>query len=102
MNFRSEVREQEIVSAKSGADLKSSYSITAAKLQTIFEVLDSRKASGLKKISQRRFERRVFVQRRAAQKYERFLTGRQVAWMISEYFKFSDAGESNLDLNEIF
>ena len=28
-------------------------------------------------------------------------TGRQVAWMICEYFKVSDTDEADLDLNEI-
>ena len=40
----------EIESAKSIADLKTSKTITGAKLQTNFEVLDSKIASGLQKI----------------------------------------------------
>ena len=34
-------------------------------------------------------------------KEQRFLTGRQVAWMTKAYFKVSDTDESVLDLNEI-
>ena len=50
----------DIESAKSIADLKSSYSITGAKLQTHFEVLDFKVASGLKKIINGDVKRRVF------------------------------------------
>ena len=46
------------------------------------------------------FKRRVFTQEEAAKKEKRFLTGRQVAWMIDEYFKVSDADEPVLDLND--
>ena len=40
----------EIESAKSVADLQTSFTISGAKLQTNFEVLDSTIASGLKQI----------------------------------------------------
>ena len=39
--------------------------------------------------------------RRSCTKNNRFPTGRQVAWMMFEYFKVSDTDESVLDLNEI-
>ena len=35
-------------------------------------------------------------------KGKRFLTGRQAAWMIYEYFKVSDIDESVLDLHKVF
>ena len=44
--------------------------------------------------------RRVFIQEEAAPIEDRFLTGRQVAWMIYEYFKVTYTNESVLDLNE--
>ena len=50
----------EIESAKSVADVKKSYSITEAKLQTNFEVLGSEIASGLKKVINGEFKRRAF------------------------------------------
>ena len=65
------------------------YSINGADLHTNFEGLDSETASGLKKILNGHFKRRVLTQEQAAQREERFLTGRQVAWMIYEYFKVS-------------
>ena len=70
MNFRSEVPSyasrpiealvwiNEIESAISIADLKTSKTVTGAKLQTNFEVLDSKIASGLKKINQRSLQKK--------------------------------------------
>ena len=54
----------EIESAKSVADVKKSYSITEAKLQTNFEVLGSEIASGLKKVINGEFKRRAFSHER--------------------------------------
>ena len=48
-------------SAKSIADPKTPYSITGAELQTHFEVLDSKIASGHKKIINLESNRRVFL-----------------------------------------
>ena len=42
-----------------------------------------------------------WFKKKLQEKKKRFLTGRQVAWMIYEYFKVSDAGESILDLSAI-
>ena len=90
----------EIESAKSIAELKTSYSITQAKVQTNFEVPDSEIASGLKKIINGDFKRRVFIQEEAAQGEKRSLTGRQIACMICEYFEVSDTDESASDMRE--
>ena len=87
----------EIESAKSIADLETSYTITWAKLQTNFEVLDSKIARGLKKVTHGDFIRRVFIQEDAAKKGKRFLIGRQVAWTIFDFSKVSDTDESVLD-----
>ena len=73
--------------------------VTGAQLQTTFEVLDPKIASGLKKIINGDFKRLVFFQEEAAQKENAF--SRQVAWMIYQYFKVSDTDDSVLDLNEI-
>ena len=90
----------EIECAKPLADLKTSYFATVAKLQTNFEVLDSDKAGGQKKIIDGDFKRRVFIQEEAAQKEKRCLTGRQVTWLICEYVKVSDTDESVLDFSQ--
>ena len=113
MNFRSEAPScasrpieamvwiNQIESAKFLADPKTSYATTRARLQTNFEVLGSEKASGFKMIINGDFKRRVIIQEEAAQKEKRFLTERQVAWMIYEYFKVSDRNKSVLGLHEI-
>ena len=80
-------------SANSIADLKMSYSINGADLHIHLEGLDYETASGLKKITNGHFKRRVLVQGRSCrERKKRFLTGRQVAWMIYEYFKVSGKG----------
>ena len=91
----------EIESEKFVAHLIKSKTITGAKLQTNFEVPDSETPRCLKKIINGDFERRVIIQEEAAQTEKRFLTGRQVAWMIYEYFKVIDTDDSVLDLVEI-
>ena len=40
------------------------------------------------------------VKKKKQHNKKRFLTGRQVSWMICEYFTFSDTDESVLDLSE--
>ena len=80
----------EIESATSIADLQTSYSITGPKLQTNFEVLDSKIASGLNKIING-----GFIQEEAAQK-----TAFSPGGNLHEYSKVSK-GESVLDLDEI-
>ena len=81
MNFWSDVSSSEtrpigamawinkIESAKYVADLKTSFTLTGAMLQTDFEVLDSKRASG-----NGDFKRRVFIPEEAAQKEPRCLT----------------------------
>ena len=52
-----------------------------------FEVLDARIASALNKIIHNsHFKRRISLEKRKAQKEDRFLRGRQIAYLISEYF----------------
>ena len=57
---------------------------------TDFEMLDAKIASALKRIiSNRHFRRRVGVEEQTAQKYERFLRGRQIACMIYDHVRRS-------------
>ena len=88
------------LSAKSVADLKIAFSVTGTELQTNFEVLDPAIASGLKQTINGDVKRRVFIQEEAAQQEKRFLTGRQVEWMMYEYVKVRDTDESVLHFNE--
>ena len=67
-------------------DLKSSSSIRGISMPN-FEVLDARIASALNKIIHNsHFERRISLEEQKAQKQDPFLRGRQIAYLIYEYF----------------
>ena len=53
-----------------------------------FEVLDARIASALNKIIHNsHFKRRISLEEQKAQKQDRFLRGRQIAYFIHDYFR---------------
>ena len=63
-----------------------------------FEVLDARIASTLNKIIQNtRFKRKDSLEEQKAQKEDRFLRGRQIAYLIYEQFRVTGANDSVLD-----
>ena len=67
-------------------DLKSSLSVWGLRMAD-FEVLDARIASALNRIIHNSyFERRVSLEEQKAQKEDRFLRGRQIAFLIYKYF----------------
>ena len=89
-----------IESAKSIADLKTSYSVTRAKLQTHVEVPgDEKRVVSRRSSTETSKEESSF--KKKLHKKKSFLTGRQVACMICESFKVSDTDDSVSDLNEI-
>ena len=60
-----------------------------------FEVLDARIASALNKIIHNsHFKRRISLEEQKAQKENRFLLGRQIAYLIYEYFRVTGANDS--------
>ena len=60
-----------------------------------FEVLDARIASELKRIIHNsHFKRRISLEEPKAQKQDRFLRGRQIAYLIYEYFRVTGANDS--------
>ena len=60
-----------------------------------FEVLDARIASALNRIIHNsHFKRRVSLEEQKAQKEDRFLRGRQIAYLIYEYFRVTGANDS--------
>ena len=105
MNFKSEVCSNssfptdalvwinEIDSAKNVDDLKSSNPILG-RMRPVFEVLDSKIASALKKLL-------TAAEEAKAQQDSRFLKIRQIAYMIHENFKISGTGEALLDANDL-
>ena len=86
------IKEVEIVDSVD--DLKSSSSIRGFSMPN-FEVLDARIASTLNKIIlNSHFKRRISLQEQKAQKQDRFLRGRQTAYLIYEYFRVTGAHDS--------
>ena len=60
-----------------------------------FEVLDASIASALNRIIHNTlFKRKVSLEEEKAQKEDRFLRGRQVAYLIYEYFQVTGASDS--------
>ena len=68
-----------------------------------FEVLDARIASALNKMIQNtRFKKRVSLEEMKAQKEDRFLRGRQIAYLIYEYFRVTGTNDSVENYADLF
>ena len=66
-------------------------------------MLDAKIASALKKITTSvHFRRKVSVEEQGAQKYDRFLRGRQIAYMIYEHFRATGAYEAVQGPSDLF
>ena len=75
-------------------DLMSSSSTRGIQMPN-FEVLDARIASALNRIIHNsHFTRRISLEEQKAQKQDRFLRGRQIAYLICEYFRVTGANDS--------
>ena len=87
---------------KSVDDLKSSRSIRGT-TGPDFELLDARIASALNKIIlNTRFKKKVSLEEMKAHKEDRFLRGRQIAYLIYEYFRVTGANDSVENYTELF
>ena len=72
-------------------DSKSSSSVRGIRMPD-FEVLDARIASALNRIIHNsHFKRRISLEDEKAQKQDRFLRGRQIAYLIYDYFRVTGA-----------
>ena len=68
-----------------------------------FEVLDARIASALNKIIHNsHFKRRISLEEQKVQKQDRFLRGRQIAYLIYEYFRVTGAHDSVENYADLF
>ena len=68
-----------------------------------FEVLDARIASALNKIIHNsHFKRRISLEEQKAQKQDRFLRGRQIAYLIYEYIRVTRANDSVENYADLF
>ena len=86
------IKEVELVDSVD--ELKSSSSTRGISMPH-FEVLDARIASALNKIIHNsHFKRILGLEEQKAQKEDRFLRGRQIAYLIYEYFRVTGANDS--------
>ena len=68
-----------------------------------FEVLDARIASALNKIIHNsHFRRRISLKEQKAQKQDRFLRGRLIAYLTYEYFRVTGANDSAENYADLF
>ena len=92
------IKEVEMVDSM---DLKSSSSTRGVQMPN-FEVLDARIASTLNKIIHNsHFKRRISLEEKS-QKQDRFLRGRQIAYLIYEYFRVTGANDSVENYADLF
>ena len=83
-------------------ELKSSSSVRGISMPN-FEILDARIASALNKIIHNsHFNKKESVWRNKAQKEDRFLRGRQIAYLIYEYFRVTGANDSVENYADLF
>ena len=67
------------------------------------EMLDVRSASAWNKINQNaHFKKKVSLEEQKAQKEDRFLRGRQIAYMIYDYFRVTGVHDTVLDYTDLF
>ena len=86
----------------SSEELKSSRSACGKNFPN-FEMLDAKIASALNKIIHHsQFKKKVSLREQKAQKKDRFLRGRQVAFMIYDYFRVTGAHDAVLDYADLF
>ena len=79
------IKEVEMVDSVD--DLRSSSSVRGIRMPN-FEVLGARIASALNRIIHNsHFKRRISLEEQKAQKQDRFLRGRQIAYLIYDYFR---------------
>ena len=94
------IKEVELVDSVD--DLKSSCSVTGIRMPD-FEVLDARIASAMNKIVHNsHFKRRISLEEQKAQKEDRFLRGRQIAYLIYEYFRVTGPNDSVENYADLF
>ena len=83
-------------------DINSSCSVKGIHMPN-FEVLDARIASALNRIIYNtQFKRNVSLEEQKAQKEDCFLRGRQIAYLIYEYFRVTGAHDSVENYADLF
>ena len=94
------IKEVEMVDSLT--ELKSSRPVRGKDFPN-FEMLDAKIASALNKIIQNsQFKQKVSLEEHKAQKEDRFPRGRQIAFMIYDYFRVTGAHDTVLDYAVLF
>ena len=97
-----EHKRKEVKLVDSVDELRSSSSTRGISMPN-FEVLDARIASALNKIIHNsQFKRRISLEEQKAQKEDRFLRGRQIAYFIHEYFRVTGIQDSVENFADLF
>ena len=92
----------EVEMVESVDDLKSSCSVRGLRMPD-FEVLDAKLASALNRIiHSTRFKIKVSLEEQKVQKEDRFLRGRQIAYLIYDYFRVTGANDSVENCADLF
>ena len=94
------IKEVELVDSVD--ELRSSSSIRSIPMPD-FEVLDARIASALSKIIHNsHFKRRISLEEQKVQKEDRFLRGRQIAYLIYDHFRVTGSQDSVENYTDLF
>ena len=94
------IKEVEMVDSVD--ELRSSSSIRGISMPN-FEVFDARIASALNKIIHNsHFKRRISLEEQKAQKQDRFLRGRQITYLIYDYFRVTGSHDSVENYADLF
>ena len=94
------IKEVEMVDSVD--ELKSSSSARGIRMPD-FEVLDARIAADLNRIIHNsHFKRSISLEEQKTQKEDRFLRGRQIAYLIYEYFRVTGANDSVENYADLF
>ena len=94
------IKEVEMVDSVD--DFKSSSSIRGISMPD-FEVLDARIAPALNRIIHNtRFKRRISLEEQKAQKQDRFIRGRQISYLIYDYFRVIGVHDSVENYADLF
>ena len=95
---------KEVQIAKCIGELMTSRSVVGRTDFPDYDMLDAMIASALQKLLDKHvhFRRSVSVEEQRAQKYDRFLRGRQIAFMIYEHFRATGAYDAAQGLSDLF
>ena len=94
------IKEVELVDSVD--ELRSSSSVRGISMPN-FEVLDARIASALNKIIHNsHLRRRISLEEQKAQKQDRFLSGRQIAYLIYDHFRVTGSHDSVENYTDLF